>query len=124
MTTHDLDEVTRSRDYFKSEAFDCSPAFLLKELASRAEYWSRRTDGTYSIPTGETGQIYAMAIAANLKGSDALYWRDLEVGEEIKVGDRFYNSQVGKWVTFEKHDKPLGVVKERTFPVQRLVGTE
>ena len=117
-------EVTRNRDYFNSEEFDCSPAFLLKELASRAEWWSRKVDGTYSVPTGQTGQIYEMAIAATLKGSDTIYWRDLEVGEQIKVGDRFYDSNVCKWIKFEKYDKPFGTVKEASFPVQRLVGNE
>lgn len=119
-----MEEIIRNREYFESEAFDCSPAFLLKELAQRAAYWSLQRDGTYSIPTGETGQIYAMAIAANIKGSDSLYWRDLAVGEEIKVGDRFYDTNVGKWVKFAKRDKPFGVVKEMSFPVQRLVGKE
>lgn len=115
-------EVTRSRDYFNSERFDCSPAFLLTQLASRVEWWSRQVDGTYSVPTGETGQIYEMAIAAVLKGSDTIYWRDLDAGEEIKVGDRFYDTNVGKWVIFEKRDKPFGVVTEMSLPVQRLIG--
>lgn len=119
-----MEEVRRERDYFMSEDFDCSAAFLLKELAQRAEWWSRRTDGTYSIPTGETGQIYAMAIAAVLKGSDTIYWRDLGLGEEIKVGDRFFNFNEGKWLRFEKRDRPLGVVTDTTFPTQRLVGKE
>ncbi|EGR2119074.1 hypothetical protein QXB71_003636 [Vibrio cholerae] len=117
-------EITRNREYFESNKFDCSPAFLLKELASRAEWWSRNSDGTYSVPTGETGQIYEMAIAANLKGSDNIYWRDLSIGEEVKVGDRFFNVNVGQWVTFENSQLPFGKVEKTHPPIQRLVGAE
>lgn len=75
------DEVIRGKDYFHSERFDCSPEFLLNQLAVRAEHWSRLTDGTYSVPTGETGQIYEMAIAAVIKTSAIHVLRNLELDD-------------------------------------------
>lgn len=75
------DEVIRDKVYFQSERFDCSPEFLLNQLAVRAEHWSRLTNGTYSVPTGETGQIYEMAIAAINKISATPVLRHLELDD-------------------------------------------
>lgn len=75
------DEVVRGKDYFLSERFDCSPEFLLNQLAVRAEHWSRLTDGTYRVPTGETGQIYEMAVAAVIKSSTIPVLRNLELDD-------------------------------------------
>lgn len=75
------DEVIRSKEYFDSEKFDCTPAFLLNELAVRAAYWSKLTDGSYCVPTGETGQIYEMAIAAIIKNSAIPVLRELELDD-------------------------------------------
>lgn len=115
------DEIIRKKDYFETEQFDCSSAFLLSQLAIRAEYWSKLTDGSYSVPTGETGQIYEMAIAAHLKGSENLYWRDLVIGEAVNEGDRFYNGHTNEWVIVESEDLPIETVTKTSFPFQRLI---
>ena len=56
-------------EYFKSKRFDCSKEHLLNELATRAEYWHKEIDGSYSLPKlgGQLSQILEMAIAAKLK---------------------------------------------------------
>lgn len=112
-------EVIKGRDYFLSEKFDCSREFLLTELSNRAEWWSRLSDGSYSIPTGQVGQIYATAIAANLKNKNQDYWRDLVDGEALKTGDRYYSPKINSWVIVDDQDLPQTYNKERSYPTQR-----
>lgn len=61
--------ITRQRSYFTNADFDCTRDHLLNEIAARAEYWFKQTDGTYNIPRlgGKIEQLIEMAIAAELK---------------------------------------------------------
>lgn len=116
------DTVVRQRSYFESEEFNCSPFQLLFELSQRAEYWSKLTDGSYSVPLGQDGQIYEMAIAANLKGiPKQVIWRDLEIGEKVKAGDRFYNAKISNWIIVGEEDVHVRSVTKTSYPFQRKI---
>ncbi|MBO9492099.1 hypothetical protein J7384_17185 [Endozoicomonas sp. G2_1] len=48
-------------------------------------------------------------------------WRDLQVGEKVQVGDRFYSGHTREWVTVTDEDVHIRKVTKTTFPFQRLV---
>lgn len=62
-----------------------------------------------------------MRLLSDIEKLNKSSWRDLVIGEEIKVGDRFYNPVVSKWVETEKDDAPFGAFKTTSHPFQRLV---
>lgn len=73
--------------------------------------------------TKQTGDFIEVDEIMNLSNSlktVVSWWRDLNIGEEIKVGDRFLNEN-GEWETFDEDDLEYNnnIVGKYDRPVQR-----
>lgn len=74
----------------RSERFDCTQEHLLKQIMQRANYYFKRTDGSFSFPDagghGQLIEIIEMTLAASLKPDDRNLQAEIyKLQEENKI---------------------------------------